>query len=276
MLSGWKTAGHLACPHCAHDHDAYNLSHGGKTTWFDNHRKLEPSFDISSRNRLIFYERLEPTGYNWKSISEETQNFYFEEFKKYFAWKQSDAVIYKGWLANARRKYSEFVSVARSNWERYNRRDNRISLDVYLSWVEFWRTENFQKKSSIQKSNRHSGVDGRPSTHTSGSASHRTVAARAKVQYKREPTADLIFYLTHTKRVKKKKNPIAEAIENGMDDEDVEDAEDDGNVEVVWIDKKSQKIYILDFCIYTNSWNCQLMPAHNCDLPHQPLDLDVV
>ncbi|KAK1354065.1 hypothetical protein POM88_047321 [Heracleum sosnowskyi] len=205
---------------------------------------LEPSFDISSRNRLIFYERLEPTGYNWKSISEETQNFYFEEFKKYFAWKQSDAVIYKGWLANARRKYSEFVSVARSNWERYNRRDNRISLDVYLSWVEFWRTENFQKKSSIQKSNRHNGVDGRPSTHTSGSASHRTVAARAKVQYKREPTADLIFYLTHTKRVKKKKNPIAEAIENGMDDEDVEDAEDDGNVEVVWIDKKSQKIYV--------------------------------
>ncbi|KAK1397248.1 hypothetical protein POM88_007111 [Heracleum sosnowskyi] len=40
MLSGWKTAGHLACPHCAHDHDAYNLSHGGKTTWFDNHRKF--------------------------------------------------------------------------------------------------------------------------------------------------------------------------------------------------------------------------------------------
>ncbi|KAK1382200.1 Glutamate receptor [Heracleum sosnowskyi] len=124
---------------------------------------------------------------------------------------------------------------------RYNRRDNRISLDIYLSWVEFWRTENFQKKSSIQKSNRRSGVDGRPSTHTSGSASHRTVAARAKVQYKREPTADLIFYLTHTKRVKKKKNPIVEAIENGMDDED---AEDDGNVEVVWIDKKSQKIYM--------------------------------
>ncbi|KAK1394552.1 hypothetical protein POM88_013608 [Heracleum sosnowskyi] len=183
------------------------------------------------------------------SISEETQIFYFAEFKKYFAWKQSDAVIYKGWLTNARRKYSEFVSVARSNWERYNRRDNRISLNVYLSWVEFWRTENFQKKSSIQKSNRRSGVDGRPSTHTSGSASHRTVAARAKVQkvhYKREPTADLIFYLTHTKRVKTKKNPIAEAIENGMNDEDVEvaeDAEDDGNVEVVWIDKKSQKIY---------------------------------
>ncbi|KAL8148811.1 hypothetical protein AgCh_005978 [Apium graveolens] len=28
------------------------------------------------------YERLEPEGYNWNSISEETQSFYFEEFKK--------------------------------------------------------------------------------------------------------------------------------------------------------------------------------------------------
>ncbi|KAK1352048.1 hypothetical protein POM88_053762 [Heracleum sosnowskyi] len=461
MLSGWKTAGHLACPHCAHDHDAYNLSHGGKTTWFDNHRKflpanhpfrknknwftkgktvtesappvrtgedvlqeieslglmkvtelgsdehnaksapahsgqrvqvqseqriptgsgqhipaqskqhvrahseqgtvqsrlpirlpsqsglhsptqsrqrtsqsgqstpnesrqltaqsrqhtpeaqsrqlqhtpeaqsrqhtigaqsepventptpshpsilnvsskaangyvrwdigleqgdgrvrlevikgtLEPSNVCSKRNRLIMYERLEPTGYNWKCVSKETKDFYFEEFKKYFVWRQSDAVIYKGWLANARRKYSEVVSIARGNWENHNRRDNRIGLDVYLSWVEFWKTDDFKKKSSIQKSNRCSGVDGRPSTHTSGSASHRIVAARVKVQYKRDPTADEIFYLTHTRRVKKKKNPIAEAREIGLDDEDVEGGEDDENFEVVWVDQKSQRIY---------------------------------
>ncbi|KAK1387644.1 hypothetical protein POM88_015822 [Heracleum sosnowskyi] len=54
MLSGWKTAGHLACPHCAHDHDAYNLSHGGKTTWFDNHRKFLPANHPFQKNKNWF------------------------------------------------------------------------------------------------------------------------------------------------------------------------------------------------------------------------------
>ncbi|KAK1362155.1 hypothetical protein POM88_046629 [Heracleum sosnowskyi] len=54
MLSGWKTAGHLACPHCAHDHDAYNLSHGGKPTWFDNHRKFLPATHSFRKNKNWF------------------------------------------------------------------------------------------------------------------------------------------------------------------------------------------------------------------------------
>ncbi|KAK1359427.1 DUF4216 domain-containing protein [Heracleum sosnowskyi] len=54
MLSGWTTAGHLACPHCAHDHDAYNLSHGGKTTWFDNHRKFLPTNHPFRKNKNWF------------------------------------------------------------------------------------------------------------------------------------------------------------------------------------------------------------------------------
>ncbi|KAK1392146.1 hypothetical protein POM88_011202 [Heracleum sosnowskyi] len=54
MLSGWKTAGHLACTHCAYDHDAYNLSHGGKTTWFDNHRKFLPANHPFRKNKNWF------------------------------------------------------------------------------------------------------------------------------------------------------------------------------------------------------------------------------
>ncbi|KAK1367979.1 hypothetical protein POM88_034071 [Heracleum sosnowskyi] len=56
-------------------------------------------------------------------------------------------------------------------------RGNRIGLNVYLSWVEFWKTEDFQKKSLIQRGNRRSRVDG-PLRHTSGSASHGLVAPR--------------------------------------------------------------------------------------------------
>lgn len=110
-------------------------------------------------------------------------------------------------------------------------------MNVYLSWVEFWKTEEFKKKSTTQKNNRRSGDDGRPSTHTSGSASHRVVAARMKIQYKCEPTADQLFKLTHTRRVKKKKNLICQ------NDEDVEDCEDGEEGELIWIDKKSQRIY---------------------------------
>nr|XP_017219141.1 PREDICTED: uncharacterized protein LOC108196387 isoform X2 [Daucus carota subsp. sativus] len=54
MLSGWKTAGHLACPHCAHEHDAYNLKHGGKPTWFDNHRKFLPANHPFRKNKNWF------------------------------------------------------------------------------------------------------------------------------------------------------------------------------------------------------------------------------
>lgn len=153
-------------------------------------------------------------------------------------WRQSDAIIYQGWLDYARRKYSELVSNARSYWENHNKRDNRVGMNVYLNWVEFWKTEEFKKKSTTQKNNRRSGDDGCPSTHTSGSASHRVVAARMKIQYKCEPTADQLFKLTHTRRVKKKKNLI------GQDDEDVEDCEDGEEGELIWIDKKSQRIYV--------------------------------
>ena len=49
-----ENCGHLACPHCAHDYDAYNLSHGGKTTWFDNHRRFLPSTHPFRKNKNWF------------------------------------------------------------------------------------------------------------------------------------------------------------------------------------------------------------------------------
>ncbi|XP_074352606.1 uncharacterized protein LOC141691745 [Apium graveolens] len=54
MLSGWKTVGHLACPHCAHDHDSYNISYDGKPTWFDNHRKFLPPDHWFRKNKNWF------------------------------------------------------------------------------------------------------------------------------------------------------------------------------------------------------------------------------
>ncbi|XP_057999062.1 uncharacterized protein LOC110665227 [Hevea brasiliensis] len=54
MLSGWSTAGRLACPYCMDHLDAFSLSHGGKISWFDNHRKFLPDNHPFRRNRVNF------------------------------------------------------------------------------------------------------------------------------------------------------------------------------------------------------------------------------
>ncbi|XP_059295324.1 uncharacterized protein LOC132048635 [Lycium ferocissimum] len=38
MLSGWSTAGKLACPYCMEETQSFRLQHGRKTSWFDSHR----------------------------------------------------------------------------------------------------------------------------------------------------------------------------------------------------------------------------------------------
>lgn len=46
------------------------------------------------------------------------------------------------------------------------------------------------------------------------------------MNYNREPTADEVFLVTHTRRLKKKKNMHGENCENGEDNENDEDDED--------------------------------------------------
>jgi len=54
MLYGWSTAGKLACPYCMEDSDAFTLTKGGKTSWFDNHRKFLPPDYPYRRNKKWF------------------------------------------------------------------------------------------------------------------------------------------------------------------------------------------------------------------------------
>ncbi|KAJ8750589.1 hypothetical protein K2173_015756 [Erythroxylum novogranatense] len=54
MLSGWSTAGTLACPYCHNDSDAFYLPNGGKICWFDNHRKFLPADHPFRRNKYKF------------------------------------------------------------------------------------------------------------------------------------------------------------------------------------------------------------------------------
>nr|XP_016459683.1 PREDICTED: uncharacterized protein LOC107783230 [Nicotiana tabacum] len=54
MFSGWSTAGKLACPTCMEDTKAFTLKHGGKSTWFDCHRRFLPRDHEFRRNTSAF------------------------------------------------------------------------------------------------------------------------------------------------------------------------------------------------------------------------------
>ncbi|XP_057809998.1 uncharacterized protein LOC131024507 [Salvia miltiorrhiza] len=54
MLSGWGTAGRLACPHCMKETDAFTLTQSCKFSWFDNHRKFLPYDHPFRKNKKAF------------------------------------------------------------------------------------------------------------------------------------------------------------------------------------------------------------------------------
>ncbi|KAM3340268.1 hypothetical protein P3S68_030138 [Capsicum galapagoense] len=54
MMSGWSTAGKLACPCCMEDTKAFTLKHGGKNSWFDCHRRFFPMQHEFRRNTSDF------------------------------------------------------------------------------------------------------------------------------------------------------------------------------------------------------------------------------
>ncbi|XP_052176681.1 uncharacterized protein LOC127790985 [Diospyros lotus] len=54
MLSGYSTAGKLACPYCTIHSDAFYLSKSRKISWFDNHRKFLHRDHPYRRNRYGF------------------------------------------------------------------------------------------------------------------------------------------------------------------------------------------------------------------------------
>ncbi|KAK9145006.1 hypothetical protein Sjap_004909 [Stephania japonica] len=55
MLSGWITYGKRACPYCMDDTNEFQLRHGGKTFWYDCHRRFLPlSLTTLRRDRVNF------------------------------------------------------------------------------------------------------------------------------------------------------------------------------------------------------------------------------
>ena len=53
ILSGWKTAGKLACPLCMEDSNTFMLPCSGKQSWFDNHKNSYLKTIHSGRIQLL-------------------------------------------------------------------------------------------------------------------------------------------------------------------------------------------------------------------------------
>ncbi|KAK1359004.1 hypothetical protein POM88_043478 [Heracleum sosnowskyi] len=141
---------------------------------------IEGVGSCSTQITSIMHERLEPKGFAWKSVSKDAKKFYFEEFKKWFVWRQEDNLVYEAWQKSAAYRYKDLRSRARGKWEKKKQLDNRIGKDVWLSWIEEWKTPECQKKTEIKRDNRKGGVvrNDYPATHTAGSSSHRKTEAR--------------------------------------------------------------------------------------------------
>lgn len=57
MLSGWSTAGKLACPICMEGSKAFSLKHSRKICYFDNHRRFLDAGHPYRRNKTLFRKK---------------------------------------------------------------------------------------------------------------------------------------------------------------------------------------------------------------------------
>lgn len=80
MLSGWMTAGKLACPYCMENTKSFTLKHGRKNSWFDCHRQFLPMDHEFRSMKNAFRKNSVEQGYpppilTGEQVWERVQNF---------------------------------------------------------------------------------------------------------------------------------------------------------------------------------------------------------
>lgn len=60
----------------------------------------------------IFKERIDDKAYTWTKVSQETKDFYFEEFKKHYIWDpRTETQVKKAWDAKASGRYTDLREI---------------------------------------------------------------------------------------------------------------------------------------------------------------------
>ncbi|WCJ18490.1 DNA-binding bromodomain-containing protein [Euphorbia peplus] len=157
-----------------------------------------PSEKSSRTIRKIFEKKLDVEGAKWKMVSQETKEFYFQEFKKNFFWDQAiDPLVKHAWHKKAALRYSDLLSETR----RKGVRPAFIPEGVWKRWLELWSDPSYVRISQQNKLNRRKGEDGPAGpVHTGGSVPHLEHRKRLAEQLGRDPTPHELFVYTHTRK----------------------------------------------------------------------------
>ncbi|XP_058005277.1 uncharacterized protein LOC110663090 [Hevea brasiliensis] len=117
-----------------------------------------------------FKQRIDTEGVNWKAISEETKEFYWEEFKKKCCWESfEEAGIKAAWRSKAAVCYKDMIA----DLKNIRKRPLYISEETWAKFEQHWNDPKIIQRSEIYSRNRRGAANAhRPSTHTGGSITY--------------------------------------------------------------------------------------------------------
>ncbi|XP_060170833.1 uncharacterized protein LOC132601785 [Lycium barbarum] len=128
---------------------------------------------------------------NWKSVSEETKDFYLGEFED----SSIDSEVRKQWRKKAARKYNDFISTIKTE----GFRPDYVPIETWESWMKYWKDPKVVEKSKIASKNRCGGENTVASgTHTGGSITIGEHHKRFAIKKGRDPTPSEVHLHIHT------------------------------------------------------------------------------
>ncbi|XP_057804161.1 uncharacterized protein LOC131019598 [Salvia miltiorrhiza] len=138
---------------------------------------LRPSGPIRARATDSFQGMPDASGTNWKNLTEEMKDLYFDEFVKAFCWQQDKYTrhqIKKAWISEARVAYNDYISACKKTLLLHKKKIESLNPIVEAAWRAYWALPETQARSAQASKNRRSepcGVGTGMAIHHGGSRS---------------------------------------------------------------------------------------------------------
>nr|KAJ0199562.1 hypothetical protein LSAT_V11C600330560 [Lactuca sativa] len=184
--------------------DEQNETREGRLRITVQAKELSPLGKCSNIITKTFHDKVDPNGDKWATLSEETKQFYWEEFQEHRSfmitqmllcivekcyWDVAvDNSIKAAWEHKAKERYRQYI-YDMSNRNPTHEKPSHIEQQVWNAWNAIWNSEE-----------RKGVVGGKaPPTHNGGSASHKQIALDMEEYTGKAPSVYDVFMFTHTK-----------------------------------------------------------------------------